>query len=142
MALLTSEMGKRRLLTIELPAIERYNEGRDDDFRIVLVKQRDGGLLLRYRLKPGHNIYELETVLPAEYPAIPPETRVITKLKTCPHLLSGQKMCLWKQGSTRTTSRWDASKFTGVFAIQAAWRWLACYEVWFMDGSWPLPEAV
>jgi hypothetical protein len=28
-----------------------------------------------------------------------------------------------------------------VFAIQAAWRWLACYEIWHATGEWPLPEA-
>ena len=36
MSLLDSEAGKRRLLTVEIPVIERYNEGRDPDFRIVL----------------------------------------------------------------------------------------------------------
>jgi hypothetical protein len=25
--------------------------------------------------------------------------------------------------------------------VQAAWRWLACYEVWHETGEWPLPEA-
>ena len=50
-------------------------------------------------------------------------------------------MCLWRQGSTRMTSRWDPSRFTCVFAVQAAWRWLACYEVWHETGEWPLPEA-
>ncbi|VTS00186.1 hypothetical protein [Tuwongella immobilis] len=142
MSLLTSEEGKRRLLTVELPAIERYNEGRDESFRIVLAKQRDGSLALRYRLKPAHNVYELETILPATYPSTPPETRVVSKLKPCPHLLSQQRLCLWKQGSTRAASRWDASKFTSVFAVQAAWRWLACYEVWYSSGTWPLPEAI
>ena len=34
MSLLDSEAGKRRLLTIEIPVIERYNEGRDPAFRI------------------------------------------------------------------------------------------------------------
>jgi hypothetical protein len=23
----------------------------------------------------------------------------------------------------------------------AAWRWLACYEIWKQSGEWPLPEA-
>ena len=73
--------------------------------------------------------------------ALPPETRVLTALKHCPHLLEGQTLCLWRQGSTRATSRWDPSRFTCIFAIQAAWRWLACYEVWHETGEWPLPEA-
>jgi hypothetical protein len=50
-------------------------------------------------------------------------------------------MCLWRQGSTRAASRWDASQFTCVFAIVAAWRWLLCYEIWHETGEWPLPEA-
>jgi hypothetical protein len=25
--------------------------------------------------------------------------------------------------------------------VQAAWRWLACYEIWHATGEWPLPEA-
>ena len=29
MGLLDSEAGKRRLLTVEIPVVERYNEGRD-----------------------------------------------------------------------------------------------------------------
>ena len=98
-------------------------------------------LLLRYALKPGHNVYQLETRLVSSYPMVPPETRVLTPLKHCPHLLEGQTLCLWRQGSTRMTSRWDPSRFTCVFAVQAAWRWLACYEIWHETGEWPLPEA-
>jgi hypothetical protein len=140
MALLDSEAGKHRLLSVEIPIIERYNDGRDPEFKIRLVRLGTT-LLLRYNLKPGHNLYQLETRLVSSYPTVPPETRVITPLKHCPHLLEGQTLCLWRQGSTRTTSRWDPAKFTSVFAVQAAWRWLACYEVWHDTGEWPLPEA-
>lgn len=140
MSLLTSEAGKRRLLTVEIPVIERYNKDRADAYKIRVVK--DGvGLRLRYRLKPMHNVYDLETRLSDLYPTVPPETRVITPLDCCPHLLNDQVLCMWKQGSTRETSRWDPAKFTCVFAVQAAWRWLACYEVWRDTGDWPLPEA-
>ena len=140
MALFDSEAGKRRLLTVEIPVIERYNEGRDPDFKIRTARQGNG-LTLSYRLKPMHNVYELETRLLSAYPAVAPETRVVTPLKPCPHMLEGQMLCLWRQGSSRQTSRWDPGQFTCVFAIQAAWRWLACYEVWFATGDWPLPEA-
>lgn len=140
MGLLDSETGKRRLLTVEIPVIERYNEGRDPDYQIVVTRV-GSSLVLRYRLKPGHNPYQLETRLLSSYPVVPPETRVLTPLKHCPHLLEGQTLCLWRQGSTRASSRWDPSKFTSVFAIQAAWRWLACYEIWHATGEWPLPEA-
>jgi len=140
MSLLDSEAGKRRLLTIEIPVIERYNEGRDPAFRIR-VHRVGGALVLGYCLKPGHNIYQVETRLVSSYPTVPPETRVLTALKHCPHLLEGQTLCLWRQGSTRATSRWDPSRFTCIFAIQAAWRWLACYEIWHETGEWPLPEA-
>jgi len=140
MSLLSSEAGKRRLLAVEIPILERYNKDRADEFKIKVVKQKTN-LLLRYRLKPMHNVYELETLLPSDYPLYPPETRVLTPLKFCPHLLEGQLLCMWRQGSTRETSRWDPAKFTCVFAVQAAWRWLACYEVWHDTGDWPLPEA-
>lgn len=140
MGLLDSEVGKRRLLTVEIPVIERYNEGRDQEFRIRLERQANL-LILRYRLKPMHNVYELETRLFSSYPITPPETRVLTPIKPCPHLLEGQTLCMWRQGSTRQTSRWDPARFTSVFAIQAAWRWLACYEIWHDTGEWPLPEA-
>jgi len=140
MGLLDTEQGKRRLLTVEIPVIERYNEGRDPEFRIRLLPM-GSVLLLRYRLKPVHNAYDLETRLLAGYPTVPPETRVLTALKHCPHLLEGQTLCMWRQGSTRAASRWDPARFTAVFAIQAAWRWLACYEVWHETGEWPLPEA-
>ena len=140
MGLFDSESGKRRLLTVEIPVIERYNEGRDPAYRITASRQ-GSLLLLRYRLKPMHNVYDLETVLPAEYPTLPPETRVLTTLAFCPHLLESQILCMWRQGSTRETSRWDPAKFTCVFAVQAAWRWLACYEVWHETGDWPLPDA-
>jgi hypothetical protein len=140
MGLLDSETGKRRLLTVEIPVIERYNEGRDPDFRIQ-VAPSGPALALRYRLKPGHNIYEMETRLFATYPTTAPETRVLTPIRQCPHLLEGQTLCLWRQGSSRHTSRWDPAKFTCVFAVQAAWRWLACYEIWYATGEWPMPEA-
>jgi hypothetical protein len=140
MSLLESEAGKRRLLSIEIPVIERYNDGREPEFQVRLSRA-GGALVLRYALKPGHNVYRLETRLVSSYPTVPPETRVLTPLKHCPHLLEGQTLCLWRQGSTRSTSRWDPSKFTCIFAVQAAWRWLACYEVWHETGEWPLPEA-
>jgi hypothetical protein len=140
MALLDTELGKARLLTIEIPVIEKYNEGRATDFRIRLGKI-GGTLVLAYALKPAHNIYQLETRLLSSYPVTPPETRVVTPLKYCPHLLEGQTLCLWRQGSTRATHRWDPAKFTCIFAVQAAWRWLACYEIWHETGEWPLPEA-
>lgn len=140
MGLLDSEAGKKRLLAVEIPVIERYNQGRDPDFQVRLAR-KGNGLTLSYRLKPGHNTYELETRLLATYPVTPPETRVLTLLKPCPHMLEGQTLCLWRQGSTRQTSRWDPARFTCIFAVQAAWRWLACYEVWYATGEWPLPEA-
>ena len=140
MGLLDTEAGKRRFLTVEIPVIERYNEGRDEAFKIRLSRDR-GSVMLRYRLKPGHNIYELETFLGPHYPVVPPETRVVTRMAQCPHLLEGQMLCLWRQGSTRINSRWDPAQFTCVFAVQSAWRWLACYEVLHETGEWPLPEA-
>lgn len=140
MGLFDSEAGKRRLLSVEIPVIERYNEGRDPAFRIRAEKQ-GGGMLLRYCLKPCHNTYEMETRLLSSYPTVPPETRIVTPIKPCPHMLEGQVMCLWRQGSLRASHRWDPAKYTCVFAIQAAWRWLACYEVWHETGDWPLPEA-
>jgi len=140
MGLFDSEAGKRRLLTVEIPILERYNVDRADDFKIKVTRQGKT-MSLRYRLKPMHNVYELETVLPSEYPIVPPETRVLTPLAFCPHLLEGQQLCMWRQGSTRETSRWDPAKFTCVFAVQAAWRWLACYEVWHETDEWPVPEA-
>ena len=140
MGLLDTDEGKRRLLSVEIPIIERYNQERDAEYRIVAQRQ-GSGLALRFRLKPVHHIYELETRLLSSYPTTPPETRVLTPIKPCPHLLEGQLLCMWRQGSTWTTSRWDPSRFTCVFAVQAAWRWLACYEVWHETGEWPLPEA-
>ena len=62
MGLLDSETGKRRLLTVEVPVIERYNEGRDPAYQVRLTRM-GGSLVLRYSLKPGHNVYQLETRL-------------------------------------------------------------------------------
>ncbi|HZZ81160.1 MAG TPA: hypothetical protein VFE62_21840 [Gemmataceae bacterium] len=141
MSLLDSEAGKRRLLAVEIPVLERYNKDRADEYKIKVSRVGDD-FLLRYRLKPMHNVYELTTTLPPGYPSWPPETRVVTPLVHCPHLLDEQMLCMWRQGSTRETSRWDPAKFTCVFAVQAAWRWLACYEVWRATGEWPLPDAI
>ena len=140
MGLLDSEQGKRRLLSVEIPVIERYNDGREPEYRIRVIPM-GATVVLRYRLKPAHNPFDVETRLLSGYPTVPPETRVVTPLKHCPHLLEGQTLCMWRQGSTRAASRWDPAKFTCVFAVQAAWRWLACYEVWHETGEWPLPEA-
>jgi hypothetical protein len=140
MSFLDTEAGKRRLLSVEIPALERYNADRAADFKIKVARQGNS-LVLRYRLKPMHNVYELETRLPSAYPTLAPETHVVTSLAFCPHLLDGQQLCMWRQGSTRETNRWDPAKFTAVFAVQAAWRWLACYEIWHETGDWPLPEA-
>jgi len=56
MGLLDSESGKRRLLTVEIPVLERYNEERDPEFKIQLVRL-GGTLVLRYKLQPMHNVY-------------------------------------------------------------------------------------
>jgi hypothetical protein len=141
MGLFDSDAGKRRLLAVEIPILERYNAERAEDFKIKVIRQSKS-LTLRYRLKPMHNIYELETRLPPVYPTAPPETRVLTSLVPCPHLIDGQILCMWRQGSNWQTNRWDPAKFTCVFAVQAAWRWLACYEVWCDAGEWPLPDAI
>ncbi len=140
MSLLTSEAGKRRLLSVEIPAIDRYNEGRDEAYRIRLKKTKTG-LILLFKLKPGHNVYDLEIRLTNRYPEAPPETRLMTPIRFCPHLLDGQMLCMWRQGSSRAANRWDPARFTCVFAVQAAWRWLACYEIWHETGEWPIPEA-
>src|SRR5262245_19339091 len=110
MGLLDTEAGKRRMLSVEIPVIERYNKERDPEYKIR-VRRVGQGILLEYRLKPMHNVYELETRLYATYPVTPPETRVVTPLDFCPHLLEGQTLCLWRQGSTRETSRWEPAKF-------------------------------
>ena len=60
MGLLDTEPGKRRLLAVEVPAIERYNAGRDPEFRIA-VTRAGGGLVLSYCLKPCHNVYHMES---------------------------------------------------------------------------------
>ena len=98
MGLLDSEAGKRRLLSVEIPVIERYNEGRDAAYKIQLVRL-GGTLVLRYRLKPMHNVYQLETRLVSSYPTVPPETRVLTPLKHCPHLLEGKRCVFGAKGA-------------------------------------------
>jgi hypothetical protein len=91
------------LLSVEIPVIEKYNEGRDPDFRIRMVRM-GSTLVMRYSFKPGHNVYQLETRLVSSYPTVPPETRVLTPLKHYPHLLEGQTLCLWRQGNTLITT--------------------------------------
>ena len=63
MSFLDSDAGKQRLLSVEIPILERYNAERTADCKIKVIKH-GGGLRLRYRLKPMHNVYELETFLP------------------------------------------------------------------------------
>ncbi|MEZ6139045.1 MAG: hypothetical protein R3B84_00605 [Zavarzinella sp.] len=140
MGLLTSQLGKQRLLSVELPVIERYNAERAADFRIR-IQRSEAGMSLHYKLKPCHNTYQLVTTLPADYPSAPPETRVLTELRPCPHLLHNQVLCMWRQSSHRDNHRWDPAKYSCIFAIQAAWRWLACYEIWAVTGDWPFPDA-
>ena len=98
-------------------------------------------LVLRYRLKPGHNVYDLETRLVSSYPTVPPETRVLTPLSHCPHLLEGQTLCLWRQGSTRTEQPLGSGAVHLYFRPPGRLCWLACYEIWHETGEWPLPEA-
>ena len=87
MGSLDTEPGKRRLLCVEIPAVERYNEGRDPDFKVQVV--RGGSLLtLRYRLKPCHNIYVLENRLHSGYPdSSTRNLRLLPPDAHCPHLL-------------------------------------------------------
>ena len=107
MSLLESEAGKRRLLSVEIPVIERYNEGRDPAFRIRLRQGRPA----RWCCATVSSRATTSTRWKRAWsPAIRPCRRkraVLTPLKHCPHLLEGQTLCLWRQGSTRATSRWD-----------------------------------
>ena len=50
MGLLDTELGKRRLLSVEVPAIEKYNDGRDPGFKIALA--RVGGALVLGGIAP------------------------------------------------------------------------------------------
>ena len=111
MSLLESETGKRRLLSVEIPVIERYNEGPRSGLPDSSQQGwRHAGLALC--LKPGHNIYQLETRLVSSYPTVPPETRVLTPLKHCPHLLEGQTLVPCGGRAARgPASRWDPAKF-------------------------------
>lgn len=140
MSLLLSEEGKRRLLSVEVPGIEHYNIGRDPAFRIRLRKS-EGGLVMTYALKPGNNVHEVETRLGENYPVDAPLTRVVSRLELSPHQFPGQVLCMWRQTSKRNTHKWDPSRFTAIFAVQATWRWLACYELWMSSGEWPIPDA-
>jgi len=152
MGLLNSEAGKRRLLFVEFPVVERYNQKRNPEYKIQVLK-RGVDLVLRYKLKPLDKVYQLETILHSNYPVEEPETYVKTPLEQrieregqklyCPHQYgkSEQKICLWKKSDSQITSQWNPSTFTCVFAIQAAWRWLAAYEIWLDRGIWPVPEA-
>lgn len=140
MSLLESEGGKRRLLGIEIPGIEHYNVGRDPEYRIRL-KKHNGGLILAYALKPGNNIFLVETRLGEQYPVDAPITRIVSELAPSPHQFPGRVLCMWRQTSKRNTHKWDPSRFTSIFAVQATWRWLACYELWMTTGQWPIPEA-
>ena len=48
MGLLDSDAGKKRLLSVEIPIVERYNHSRDPEFRVRV--QRVGG---RHRIPGG-----------------------------------------------------------------------------------------
>src|SRR2546421_10135571 len=139
MGLLDSEAGKRRLLSVEIPVIEKYNEDRDPAYKIQVMRL-GSTLVLRYRLKPAHNVYQLETRLLSSYPTVPPETRVVTPMKHCPHLLEGQTLCLWRQGSTRSASRGGPSRFTCIFPVPAGWGWPGGSRVWHDTRQVPLPH--
>ncbi len=54
-----------------MPAIEKYNEGRDPAFRITVTRV-GGALVLAYQLKPCHNPYRIETRLLSSGPRTNP----------------------------------------------------------------------
>ena len=59
MGLLYSEAGKRRLLSVEIPVIERYNEGREPAYKIQV--SRLGGSLVLEKSEPGKgSLFALE----------------------------------------------------------------------------------
>ena len=140
MSLLDSEAGKRRLLTVEIPVIERYNEGRDPAFRIR-VHRVGGALVLALLPQTGTQCLpagnstgkQLSDGAAGDARSDGPET--------LPALAGRPDALPVAAGQHAPTSRWDPARFTCIFAIQAAWRWLACYEIWHETGEWPLPEA-
>jgi len=103
--LFDNEAGKRRLLNRGNPVIERYNEGRDEAFKIRLSRA-DVRSSFRYRLKPGHNVYEVETRLGPSYPIVPPKRRILTPLVLCPHLPRRTIALSLAAGQHADSSRW------------------------------------
>ena len=140
MGLLDSETGKRRLLSVEIPVVERYNDGRDPAFKIKLVRsgQHPGAALFPQtgpQRIPAGNPARLELPDGAARDARADADETLSAFARRANTLPVAA------GEPRTSSRWDPSRFTCVFAVQAAWRWLACYEIWHETGEWPLPEA-
>ena len=140
MSLLDSEAGKRRLLSVEIPVIERYNEGRDPAFQIRLAGRR-GTLVLALlpqagaqRLPAGNATgvqlsdgaagdarADAAEALPA--PARRPDAVPVA---------AGQHAGDQPLGSGAVHLR---LRRAGRLALAG------CYEIWHETGEWPLPEA-
>ena len=82
MSLLDSEAGKRRLLTIEIPVIERYNEGRDPAFRIRVAPRRRRAGAAATASNRGTTSTSWKPGWCPAIPTVPPETRVLTAAET------------------------------------------------------------
>ena len=71
-------------------------------------------------------------------PAIPSSSRDDPGRSNTVHLLRDRR---FRGGRFDRASAAGTRQFTCVFAVLAAWRWLACYELWYESGEWPLAEA-
>jgi hypothetical protein len=140
---LDTEAGKRRF-TAEAAAIQQYNRGKEAPYRMKVAVQ-GSFVVAEVTVRPTKNAYRIRATLSDWYPARPPEIAVIEPAVLppgTPHLLGGNRPCLFYHGGAYTAERWNPAKHTLVFAVLATWRWCLCLDLWVTTGRWPIPDAV
>jgi len=83
----------------------------------------------------------VETRLGPSYPIVPPETRILTPLVALSPSARRTIALSLAAGQHADQQSLGPSPVHQRLRVQAAWRWLACYEIWHETSEWPLPEA-
>jgi hypothetical protein len=122
---------------VEIPVIEKYNAGRDPEFKIQVT--RVGGALVRYRLAGTQRLPDRDATA-VELPDSAAERRVLTPcvtVRTC----SKDRRCVCGGRAVPGRPAAGIRRSSPVSSPPRPRGWLACYEIWHETGEWPLPEA-
>lgn len=109
-----------------------FNKARQDFWHIELYPTSDGNLYVKAALQPSSQLYIITINFPDSYPNDMPRVYVTKPvIESSPHRYKAGNICYLHP------TMWNPGVHNLSFVIQRAAKWLAKYDVWKRDLTWP-----